>query len=179
VSIPLNASFSKSENKPKYFPDSDILVDENNVPDSIMIKSQDISFSTSLIKSSKSDNKFIKATLDKIKPSFSASQSSSSNSLNSEVLNEKYSGSVSYSYPFRRDNYFTPFKWLKDVPWLGDKLGDMNVYYSPTAFNTSVKMNETFSQTTKRVGARSENYAFGLNRQFSLDYSLTDKLKTK
>ena len=179
VSIPLNASFSKSENKPKYFPDSDILVDENNVPDSIMIKSQGISFSTSLTKSSKSDNKFIKATLDKIKPSFSASQSSSSNSLNSEVLNEKYSGSVSYSYPFRRDNYFTPFKWLKDVPWLGDKLGDMNVYYSPTAFNTSVKMNETFSQTTKRVGARSENYAFGLNRQFSLDYSLTDKLKTK
>ena len=61
VSIPLNASFSKSENKPKYFPDSDILVDENNVPDSIMIKSQGISFSTSLTKSSKSDNKFIKA----------------------------------------------------------------------------------------------------------------------
>ena len=179
LSIPLNTTFAQSENRPKYFPDSDILVDQENVPDSIMSKKQEISFSTSLTKSSKSDNKFIKATLDKIKPSFSASQSTSSNSLNKEVLNEKYSGKVSYSYPFSRDNYITPFKWLKDVPWLGEKLGEMNMYYSPSAFNTSLNISEALSQTTKRIGSRTDTYSFGLSRSFSLDYNLTDKLKTK
>jgi len=179
LNIPLNTSFSQGENRPKYFPDSDILVDQDNVPDSIMTKKQDISFSTSLTKSSKSDNRFVKATLDKIKPSFSASQSKSSNALNSEVLSEKYSGKVSYSYPFSRDNYITPFKWLKDVPWLGEKLGEMNVYYSPSAFNTNMSINESLSQTTKRVGSRTDKYTFDLSRKFSLDYSLTDKLKTK
>ena len=179
LNIPLNTTFSQSENRPKYFPDSDIQVNQKNVPDSIMTRKQEISFSTSLTKSSKSDNKFIKSTLDKIKPSFTASQSKSSDPLNSEVLNEKYSGKVSYSYPFSRDNYITPFKWLKDVPWLGEKLGEMNVYYTPSAFNTSLNFNESLSQTTKRVGPRSDKYSFGLSRKFSLDYSLTDKLKTK
>ena len=63
-------------------------MDQENVPDSIMTKKQEISLSTSLTKSSKSDNRLIKATLDKIKPSFSASQSRSSDVLNSEILNE-------------------------------------------------------------------------------------------
>ncbi|HIN96511.1 MAG TPA: cell surface protein SprA, partial [Candidatus Marinimicrobia bacterium] len=179
LNIPLNTTFSHLENRPKYFPDSDIQVNQKNVPDSIMTRKQEISFSTSLTKSSKSDNKFIKSTLDKIKPSFTASQSKSSDPLNSEILNEKYSGKVSYSYPFSRDNYITPFKWLKDVPWLGEKLGEMNVYYTPSAFNTSLNINESLSQTTKRVGPRSDKYSFGLSRRFSLDYSLTDKLKTK
>jgi len=179
LNIPLNTTFSHLENRPKYFPDSDIQVNQKNVPDSIMTRKQEISFSTSLTKSSKSDNKFIKSTLDKIKPSFTASQSKSSDPLNSEVLNEKYSGKVNYSYPFSRDNYITPFKWLKDVPWLGEKLGEMNVYYTPSAFNTSLNINESLSQTTKRVGPRSDNYSFGLSRKFSLDYSLTDKLKAK
>ena len=179
LSIPLNTSFSVAENKPKYFPDSDILVDEDNVPDSIMTKKQEISLSTSLSKTSKSDNRLIKSTIDKIKPSFSASQSRSSDALNSEVLNEKYSGKVSYSYPFSRDNYVQPFSWLKGVPWIGEKLGETNVYYSPSAINTSMNLNENFSRTTKRVGARTDKYTFGLSRKFSLDYKLTDKLKTK
>lgn len=180
ISIPVNASISSSVKKPKYFPDSDILVDQDAVPDSILIKQQNISFSTSLAKSSKSDNKIIKATLDKIKPSFSASQSKSSNELNFEVLKEKYSGKVNYNYSFGRDNYISPFKWLKNVPWLGTKLGEMPLYYTPSSFNAGMSFNESLTQTTKRLGGRiPDKYSFGLSRSFGLDYNLTDKLKTK
>ena len=116
ISIPLNLSMTNASNTPKYFPGSDILVNQGNAPDSILTKSTGLNFSTSLSKSSKSDNKIIQYTLDKIKPSFSASKSFSSNELNKEVLNEKYSGKVSYSLPFGRDNYVNPFKWFKPVP---------------------------------------------------------------
>jgi len=180
ISIPINASYSNSISKPKYFPDSDILVDQNTIPDSIMSKKQDFSFSTSLTKSSKSDNKIIKATLDKIKPSFNASQSKSSNELNSEVLNEKYSGKVGYNYTFGRDKYVSPFQWIKNVPWLGSQLGDLHLYYTPSTINAGINFNESLTQTTRRLGGRTpDNYSFGLSRSFSFDYSLTDKLKTK
>ncbi len=180
ISIPVNASISSSVRKPKYFPDSDILVDQDAIPDSILIKQQDISFSTSLAKSSKSDNKIIKATLDKIKPSFSASRSRASNELSSEIINEKYSGKVSYNYSFGRDNYITPFKWLKKVPWLGTKTGEIQLYYTPSAINAGMNFNETLKQETKRLGGRiGDKYTFTLNRSFGLDYNMTNKLKTK
>ncbi len=180
ISIPVNTSISSSVRKPKYFPDSDILVNQDAIPDSIVTKQQDISFSTSLTKSSKSDNKIIKATLDKIKPSFSASRSKASNVLSSEVINEKYSGKVTYNYSFGRDNYITPFKWLKNVPWLGTKVGEIPLYYTPSGLNAGMNFNETLKQETKRLGGRiGDKYSFTLNRSFSLDYNLTDKLKTK
>ena len=180
ISIPVNASMSSTLRKPKYFPDSDILVNQDAIPDSILSKQQDISISTSLAKSSKSDNKIIKATLDKIKPSFSASQSKSSNELNSEVLKEKYSGKIGYNYSFGRDNYLSPFKWLKPVPWLGAKMEEIHLYYTPSAFTAGMNFNESLTQTTKRLGGRIPDiYSLGLNRSFGLDYNLTDKLKTK
>ena len=119
---------TNASNRPKYFPGSDILVNQGNAPDSILTKSTGLNFSTSLSKSSKSDNKIIQYTLDKIKPSFSASKSFSSNELNKEVLNEKYSGKVSYSLPFGRDNYVNPFKWFKPVPLIGEKLSEIQFY---------------------------------------------------
>lgn len=176
--IPVQTNYVQTENKPKYFPDSDILVNQSNIPDSIMSRQQEISLNTSITKTGKSDNKLIKATLDKIQPGFSASQSISSDVNNSEIVNEKYGGNVKYSYTFSRDNHVQPFKWLMDVPLVGKKLGEMNLYYSPSTFNASMDLNETYSQTIKRVGTVTENYSFGMNRKFSLDYNLTDKLKT-
>ena len=147
---------------------------------SILTKSTGLNFSTSLSKSSKSDNKIIQYTLDKIKPSFSASKSFSSNELNKEVLNEKYSGKVSYSLPFGRDNYVNPFKWFKPVPLIGEKLSEIQFYYTPSNFNTSLNFNESLSQRIKRVGGKSpDTYNFGLNRNFSMDYMLTNGIKTK
>ncbi|MFQ6678187.1 MAG: cell surface protein SprA [Fidelibacterota bacterium] len=180
ISIPVNTSFSSTLRKPKYFPDSDILVNQDAIPDSILSRQRDISLSTSLSKSSKSDNKIIKATLDKIKPSFSVSQSKASNELNSEVLKENYSGKINYNYSFGRDNYISPFKWLKPVPWLGSKIEELHFYYTPSAFTAGMNFNESLTQTTKRLGGRiPDNYSFKLNRSFGLDYNLTDKLKTK
>ncbi|SUZ57866.1 uncharacterized protein METZ01_LOCUS10720 [marine metagenome] len=180
ISIPLNLSMTNSTNTPKYFPGSDILVNQGEAPDSILTKSTGLNFSTSLSKSSKSDNKIIQYTLDKIKPSFTASRSLSSNELNKEVLNEKYSGKVSYSLPFGRDNYISPFKWFKPIPLLGQKLSEIHFYYTPSNFNTSLNFSESLSQRIKRVGGKSpDTYNFGLNRNFSMDYMLTDGIKTK
>jgi hypothetical protein len=171
---------TNATNTPKYFPGSDILVSKGTAPDSILTRSTGINFSTSLTKSSKSDNKIVKYTLDKLKPSFSASRSFSSNEINKEVLNEKYSGKLSYTLPFGRNNYISPLKWIKPIPWIGPKLSDIQFYYTPSTLNTSMNFSEVLSQRIKRVGGKSpDSYNFGLNRNLSMDYSLTNSLKTK
>ena len=178
-SLPVNASITQATNTPKYFPGEDILVDQNAAPDTIISQSQSVSFSASLAKTSKSDNKLIKYTVDNIKTNFSASQSKSSDITYAQKWSESYSGKVSYSFPFGRDNYISPLKWAKDMAFLGS-LSDWQLYYTPSGFNTALSFTEKLSWNETRSTIRSpDSYNFGLSRNMNLDYKVTNNLSTK
>ena len=178
-SLPVNASITQATNTPKYFPGEDILVDQNAAPDTIISQSQSVSFSASLAKTSKSDNKLIKYTVDNIKTNFSASQSKSSDITYAQKWSESYSGKVSYSFPFGRDNYISPLKWAKDMAFLGP-LSDWQLYYTPSGFNTALSFTEKLSWNETRSSIRSpDSYNFGLSRNMNLDYKVTNNLSTK
>jgi hypothetical protein len=175
----VNASITQATNTPKYFPGEDILVDQNAAPDTIISQSQSVSFSASLAKTSKSDNKLIKYTVDNIKTNFSASQSKSSDITYAQKWSESYSGKVSYSFPFGRDNYISPLKWAKDMVFLGP-LSDWQLYYTPSGFNTALSFTEKLSWNETRSSIRSpDSYNFGLSRNMNLDYKVTNNLSTK
>ncbi|MDA9934988.1 cell surface protein SprA [Candidatus Marinimicrobia bacterium] len=177
--LPVNASISSATNTPKYFPGEDILVDQNAAPDTIIAQSQTISFSASLGKTSKSDNKLVKYTIDNIKTNFSASQSRSSDITYTQKWSESYSGKVSYSLPFGRDNYVSPLKWVKEFPLVGS-LSDWQIYYTPSGFNTTMSFTEKLSWNETRSSIRSpDSYNFGLSRNMNLDYKITNNLATK
>jgi hypothetical protein len=180
VRIPVTTTFSNSVSRPKYFPGQDILVNQSNAPDSILAKSNAMTLSISAAKSSKSDNKFVKYTLDRLNTRLSASRRSMSNEIQKEVLNESYQGQMSYALPFGRNNYFMPFKWVSSVPWIGEKLGKTHFYYSPSNFNASVNFNERLIQKTPRRGNKSPDvYNFGLNQSYALDYKITESINSK
>ena len=178
-SLPVNASISRATNTPKYFPGEDILVDKIAPPDTIVSQSESISFSTSLSKTSKSDNKLIKYTIDNIKTNFSASRSRSSDITYTQKWSESYSGKISYNFPFGRDNYISPLKWTKEIPVIGS-LSGWQLYYTPSAFNTALNFTEKLSWNETRSSIRSpDSYNFGLSRNMNLDYKFTNSLSTK
>ena len=180
VKIPVTTTFSNSVSRPKYFPGQDVLVNQSNTPDSILAKSNAMTFSISAAKSSKSDNKFVKYTLDRLNTRLSASRRSMSNEIQKEVLNESYQGQMSYALPFGRNNYFMPLKWVSSIPWIGEKLGKTHFYYSPSNFNASVNFNERLIQKTPRRGNKSpDDYNFGLNQSYALDYKITESINSK
>ncbi len=180
ISLPLSGSFAQSVSMPKYYPGQDILVDADSPPDSILSKSQSVSMSLKLAKTTRSENRLVKYTLDKLSASINSSRSVSSDAIQEKVLNESYTGNISYALPFNRDNYISPFKWLEPVPWLGAKIAETHVYYSPTSFNTSASFSEKLTEKASRVGGRSPDvYNLGLNRNFSIDYALTDNIRNK
>ena len=180
MKIPISTSIRNSVSRPKYFPGQDVLVDKGNVPDSILAKTNAITFTISGTKSSKSDNKIIKYTIDRLNTRFTASRQSMSNEIQKEVLNESYMGQVNYALPFGRNNYVMPFKWMSSVPWIGEKLGETHLYYTPANVNASLNFNEKLTQKTPRRGNKSpDDYNFGLNQTYALDYKITESVNSK
>lgn len=180
LSIPMNISYSNSKNSPKYFPGSDARVNTSAVPDSIINKSEVVSFSTTFKKTRKSKNKWIKYSIDNITGSFSSNKTLTSNEIMKQVRNESYSGKLAYSHSFPRDNFFKPLKWLKIVPFFGEKLSETNFYYSPSSLNAGIDFSEKLVQKESRAGGKSpDEYNLGLNRTFNLAYKITDNLEAK
>ena len=180
VSIPINGSFTQNQSKPKYYSGEDRLVSQESIPDSIMIKSNSVSLSTSIKKTGKSDNQFLKYTIDNISLNFSASQSSSSDVTYRQKWSENYSGKFAYNVPFGRNNYIKPFLWAKNYPLVGESLSDLHIYYTPSIFKTGININEKLTWNQTRSGVKSpETYNFGLDRSLNLDYKLTNTLSSK
>ena len=180
IKVPVSTSFAQAINKPKYLPGQDVLVDQSSPPDSILNINNSLSMNISASKTSKSDNKIIKYSLDKIKTRFSMSRRLASNEIQKEVLNESYSGGLSYALPFGRNNYVMPLKWMSSIPWLGEKLGSTHLYYTPSALNATINYNEQLSQRTPRKGEKSpDDYNFGLSQSYIMDYKLTEMITTK
>ncbi len=177
LKVPFSTSFSNSTQTPKYHPGTDILVNKNAVPDTIMTKSNSVSFSTSIAKSSKSDRRLIKYTLDNISTSFSAKRSESSNYTTASNVSENYSGKIGYSIPFGKDNYISPFKWLDVIPLVGAKLSEFHLYYTPESFNANMNFSESLNQKQPRVGNKTETYNLGLTRNYSVSYKMTESIK--
>ena len=180
ISIPLNGSITQNKSRPKYFSGEDILVDQNNTPDSIMILSNAVSLSTSLKKTGKSDNRLMKYTIDNVSFSFSTSHSRSSDVTYKEKWSENYTGRFSYSLPFGRNNYIKPLTWTEDVPILGKSISDFQLFYTPSAFKTGMNLSEKLTRNETRTNVKSpETYNFGLTRSLNLDYKLTNTLSSK
>lgn len=180
LSFPLNASLSRSLDRPKYFPGEDIKVSNVSMPDSIISESESMSMGISASKTSKSDNKLIKYTIDQVNVKFNAAKSKSSDITYLDKQSETYSGNVGYTIPFGRDNYIKPFKWIEKVPVVGPKFSEFQFYYTPSSFSTNMSFAEKLSWNETRRGIRSEDaYSFGLDRKLNLDYKLTNSLSTK
>ena len=109
-----------------------------------MTKSQSLSFSSSISKSSKSDNKLIRVTLDNIKGNFSTSRSLKSSEIMEKEENQTYTGKLSYGYSFGRDNYVKPFGWMNSVPLIGKKMSEFQMYYTPSSVNTGIDFTQPF-----------------------------------
>ena len=180
LKIPVSTTFAKTISRPKYFPGQDILVNPSSAPDSILSTSNALTFTVAASKSSKSDNKLLKYTIDRMTTRFSANRRSISNEIQKEVLNQSYMGQVGYVLPFGRNNYVMPFKWISNMPWFGEKLGKTHLYYSPSSVNLSMNFNERLTQKTPRRGKKSpDDYNFGLNQSYALDYKITESINTK
>jgi len=174
LSLPVSGSYSNRYSAPKFLPNSDILAGDTP-PDSVLSLSESYGVNISYGKRS-SDFWLTKYTIDQIKVSANAQWSNSSSVTVLKKEAESYKGSVSYRVPFGKNNYIQPFKWIQNVPYLGDRLGELRWYYTPNKLDFSMDAVESKSISIPRLGERTEPYDFGLNRSITGGYKVFDNL---
>jgi len=196
LSIPVSASYSSSEATPKRFPGSDILVENtlarlsssakrDTVLERIQALSSQTGFNIALSRRVKSNNFFMKNTLDNLRTSFNYTGSHSSNSTTKRGDRQSYSGSVDYALNFGRDNFFKPFAWIGKAPLFG-KLSETKLYYSPqkvdarlqATSNTNVNRTRTISPfgDSERLATKRRSDDYNVTYNYGLSHKVFENL---
>jgi len=169
LSIPINFNYSRSEQIPKYKPGSDIEVTEEfkkTSPEEFeKIKSVNESqgFGISFKKNTRSNNFFIKNTIDQISASFNTAQGHGASSTHEYSDRKTYAANVSYSIPFPRDKSIRPFKWLGNAPII-KKIAELQLFYLPSNFSVRASGNRSISEAKTRSGVITDNRQFIISR---------------
>ena len=186
IKTPINISYSNSVATPKYHPGSDILTSTSiNSSDTtfdiaeIQSINETIKLSTSFKKSTRSSNWFVKRTVDNVNINLSSIKTQKSNNQILSETTSNYEGSLSYGYTFSKENYISPFKFLKNWFVIGDILGESRYYYSPDKINTSMTLSENDKISIQRASlSETPTYSFNMVRKFGVNHKFTKSLST-
>ena len=174
ISFPVNMSYNTVSNSPKYFPGTDIRTN-GAAPDSIIVQSSAINMTGKISKRVKSENPFIKYSIDNLSAGFNISSQNRSDAIMKSVDVSKISTNVDYNLRFPSDNYIEAFKWAERVPLIGEQLSETKFFYTPSTFGSSIKVNrnltEKFSRQTNELV---EDFSIGLERRFTVNYKVFD-----
>lgn len=174
ITFPINMSYNMVNNAPKYFPGTDIEVNDS-IPDSIMVKSSTVKLSGKISKKIKSENKFIRYSLDNLSAGFNISNQSKSDVIMESVDISKLSTNVDYNLQFPSDNFVEVFKWTEKMPIVGEKLSEVKFFYSPTNFSSAIRIDKNLTEKLSRKNDDLiEDFSLGLDRRFVMNYRIFD-----
>ena len=174
ISFPINTSYNVINNSPKFFPGTDIRTN-GTPPDSVMVKSSTINVTGKISKRVKSENPFIKYSIDNLSAGFNVSTQKKSDSIMDSVDSNKLSTNVDYNLRFPSDNYIEAFKWAEKVPFIGEKLSETRFFYTPSTFTSGIKVNKSLTEKVSRKNYELiEDFNLGLERRFSVNYKVFD-----
>ena len=174
ISFPLNMTYNMQNNAPKFFPGTDIRT-EGATPDSIMVKSSTIALTGKVSKQIKSENPFIKYTIDNLSASFNISNQSKSDAIMKSVETQRLNTNIDYNMKFPSDNYIEAFKWMSKVPMIGEKISNTKFFYTPTSFSSGIKVNKNLTEKQSRSNPELiDDFTLGLERKLSVNYKLFD-----
>ncbi|MDA3839084.1 MAG: cell surface protein SprA [Candidatus Delongbacteria bacterium] len=192
IKLPVKYTYSNNDSYTKYQGSTDILVDENNIPDSVRTKTVRNQYDFSIKKTSKSNNPYIKHTLDKLSFSGNATFSNSSNATYLNTKTEAYRYTVGYSLNLPESWFsFRPFGWVGANSFMKG-MKDMKFIFFPSSYTTGLTTNKNKTESMTRKGSSSNSGLFNVTRTFntsitpipilSSSYDLTlksDMFKTK
>jgi len=178
IKIPINFNYTYDMAAPKFYPGSDILSGGiDDAPQEIKTINKKTSISTSFDKNTKSDNMFVKYTIDKVKFNFSfIDRYKSTPTVESETAKD-ISVSTSYDYNFSDSNFLQPFNFLKSLPIIGKQIAETRLYWSPESFSTSISLSEHNQISTQRTGSITPTYSLNLDRKYKMNYRITKNIK--
>ncbi len=171
LSLPVRYSYFNTSSYTKYQGSTDILVDKNNIPDSVRTENTRHQYDFSVRKTAKSNNPYIKYTLDNINLSGNASFSESSNPSYAYQKTKNYNYNLSYSLGLPETWFsFSPFFWGKDISFF-KSLSGVKFAFFPNTYNFSINTGQSETQSLSRRNNFTESRSFLVTRNFSTSLS--------
>ncbi|NOR44795.1 MAG: hypothetical protein GQ534_04345, partial [Candidatus Delongbacteria bacterium] len=176
LKIPVKYTYSNKDSYTKYQGSTDILVDENNVPDSVRKKSVSNKYNFSVKKTSKSNNPFIKHTLDKLSFSGDATFSNSSDATYLSSETETYRYTVGYSLSLPESWFsFKPFGWVGANSFMKN-MKDFKFAFFPSSYTTGLTTNKNQTLSMSRKGNYTKSQLFNVSRTLSTSINQIPKI---
>tara|TARA_S200000501_G_scaffold378534_1_gene441689 strand:- start:464 stop:6634 length:6171 start_codon:yes stop_codon:yes gene_type:complete len=174
IAFPVNMSYNMINNSPKFFPGTDIRTN-GSAPDSILVKSATLNLNGKVSKRVKSENPFIKYSLDNLSLGFNLSSQNKSDVIMESVDISKIKTTVDYNLRFPTDNYIEAFKWAEKIPFIGDELSETKFFYTPSTFTSAINVNRNLTEKISRSNSDLiEDFSLGLERRFTVNYKVFD-----
>ena len=177
IAFPVNVTYNMQNNTPKFLPGTDIRTGAS-APDSVITQSSTISMNGKISKKIKSENPFIRYTIDNLSTTFNASTQNRSDEIMKSVDTDRFTTSLDYNLRFPSDNYIEAFEWLEKIPVVGENMSKTKFFYTPSSFNSSIKLNQSLVEKQSRsVEDVIDDFNLGLTRNFSVSYKVFDNLQ--
>lgn len=171
--IPVSMSYSRSLSTPKYKPNSDILIDPQTMPDSLLEtlrnKTEQQGLNISFSKSSKSRNPFVRFLVDPLSSSMNYTKSKLSDPRTKYSNNNSIQGSLNYNLSLSGQYYIYPFKWLGNGGFF-KKISQSRFYYLPSSLVLGLSGNQAGRNHLTREGIKSIDTTAGFTRRFSTNF---------
>jgi hypothetical protein len=165
LSIPVSGNYSQSESVPYYFPNSDILINENDSEqvDSIKTQSRGFGGGIDISKNTPSASPWLKYSVDRLSGGYDYSRQESSNPTTLFSHQTSHTANLGYNLTFGRPS-FAFLSWLKGVPMLR-KYSGSKVYYLLTKLNLALSGTESISNSRLRSGVAQGSHTFFLTKR--------------
>jgi hypothetical protein len=167
LSFPVRYSYANSSSYTKYQGSTDILVDENDIPDSVRTENTRHQYDFSIRKTTKSTNPFVKYTADNLSFSGNASFSEGSNASYISQKSESYNYNLGYNLGLPESWFsFSPFFWGKNIAFF-KSISSAKLNFFPSSYNFSVQSGQSENRSLSRRNNYTESRSFLLTRNFS------------
>lgn len=151
LTLPVTVTYSSSSSMPKYIPGKDVETSVLSAIEQEKIRSinDQQGFTISARRRVTSKNWLLRYTLDNLSSNFNYTSNHSSNSTTEFADRESWSGGLNYALTFGKNNFVSPFWFMKGLPLLG-KIGGSKLYYSPQSFDMKFQNNVNVSESKTR-----------------------------
>ncbi|MFO7809828.1 MAG: cell surface protein SprA [Candidatus Delongbacteria bacterium] len=178
LSVPVRYSYNRSSSYSKYQGSTDILVDKDNIPDSVRTETTRNQVNFSLTRTDKSDSPYLKYTVDNLRLSGNMSFGENSNSSYVYQRSKSYNYNMTYSLAMPESWFsFRPFGWGDGVFFFNSFSG-VKFKLLPNNYNFSLNTGQSETISLSRRDNYSENRSFLVTRNFSTSLSFLPFMST-
>ncbi len=204
TSIPLSYSHTENLSRPKYLPNSDVLVGEAAERERARLLAKGFSSEAAnlaadeLVRATEtyrvsdtwalptfriglpSDDWWIRDTWNKLTFGFNYTRSTERSPSTVRRLSWQWSAKIQYQLTLNPEYYFEPFKNIFEGLWFLDEYKDLKIWYAPQSFNWSFNVDRTRDVSLQRSVAGQPppqeliSRNFSANRAFGFGWKLTE-----